>query len=366
MKAPRRSRSALLALGLAGLLAAPVSAQTSYLAISETTGGGKGEVAIYKQDNTTGAIIGTGPVATITAAGSLAAPSGLAVLTNGGGAATDLFIAGLGTGQIFDYHVATSTVSLFADLNGGPYGYPFGMTVSGGSLFVSAFGSGSTPNGAVLRYDNLASPAAAPSAVYQGNGLVNPTGLAVNPVNNTVYVNSSQNNQVFSLATTTPSPVTVSGLPLSAPAGLVFQNASGFAYEANFFTAHGSTAPAGVAEYQVVGSIFVAFASNNSGYNNATLGGPAGLVFGPQSGQLFASDYGDGLIYQYFAAPGLITNPTTYLNLGSNSTPTYLAEFTTSATLHSADATVPEPASLVLLGLGATVGLIARRRLRRA
>ena len=374
MNAPRRTRSALLALGLAGLVAAPASAQTSYLAISETTGGGKGQVAIYQQNNTTGAVIGSAPIATITDAGSLAAPSGLAVLTNGTGAATDLFIAGLGTGQIFDYHVATSTVSLFADLNGGPYGYPFGMTVDGsGHLFVSAFGSGATPNGAVLQYNNLSGFAAAPSVVYQGNGLLNPTGLTISGAQTvlppgTVFVNSSGNNELFAIVNGALVQQTFSGsnTPPSAPAGLIL-NPAGVLFEANFFSGYrGSTTSTGVSSYQSNLGTFTGLAHSTNAYDT-TVGGAAGLVFGPAGGQLLASDYGGGKIYQYSGAfLGDLSNESTYLDLGPNSRPTYLAEFTTSATLHSADFAVPEPASLVLLALGAAAGLLARRRLRRS
>ncbi|HWE35340.1 MAG TPA: PEP-CTERM sorting domain-containing protein, partial [Isosphaeraceae bacterium] len=112
---------------------------------------------------------------------------------------------------------------------------------------------------------------------------------------------------------------------------------------------------------------FQATSANNSVfYLNPKLGGPADAVLGPNpSNALFVSDYGDGRIYRYaLGSPGSSPSPTPYLS--GLTAPTYMAEFTNAGGATFTGHAVPEPSSLVLLGLGATVGLVARRRLRRA
>ncbi len=358
MKPPRLILPVLFALGL---VVPSAMAQTSFLAVSEVSGGAnsRGEVAIFQQDSTTGAAT---PFATITSSQNLANPMGLAFATDSSGDG-HLYIAGLGTSQIVDFNVNTAAVSTFAVAGHTNLG---GLAVSGGTLYVSAFDGGSAASpGAVLEYGLAGNGSITGlTGTAQGGGLVGPTGLAVNGT--TVYVNSSATNQVYTInGSTTPVAQNLSGVSPqpSAPAGMAFGSGT-LLYETNFFTT--ASGAAGITSYSVSGSTLTeASQTNPADYHNPAVGGPADVVLGPVTNQVLVSDFGDGLIYQYTADGTALDGPTTYLS--GLSTPTYMAEFTVtgSTQLLAGAHAVPEPAGLTLLVLGGAAGLFWRRRLTR-
>ncbi|HEY2155773.1 MAG TPA: PEP-CTERM sorting domain-containing protein [Isosphaeraceae bacterium] len=351
------------------LTSRPASAQSSYLAVSEIVNtNGQGQVLIYKDAAT--------PTLAATISGhGLTNPYGMAFYTTA--SSNDLYIASLGSNQIFDYNLNTSTISSVINLGGTGHYQPNDLVVSNGNLYVSMFDAGSPANaGAVLEY-SLTNPHA-PSllASFSGGGLQAPTGLAVN--GSTVYVNSSQTGKLFDLPTVgtvpVPVPLTANGGgadTLSAPAGMLFNTVGQktFLYDTNFFSkAPGSSYNEGIVSYQIAAGAGTFLGQTTAGFGNGTYtGGPADIVAG-SGNQVFVSDYGDGLIYAYTAdGSGSLTSQATYLNLGPNSTPGYMAYFTTGATVVTPDITpVPEPSSIALLSLGAVGGLIARYRYRRA
>jgi hypothetical protein len=127
---------ARLALPALGLAATSATAQTHFLAVSEVSGGanGQGEVAIYRQDDSTGGLYQgiTTSYATITAQSNLANPMGPAFDATSG----TLYVAGLGNNGIVTFDVNTKAINSYAV----PAGFHNrgGLAVSGGTLYISA------------------------------------------------------------------------------------------------------------------------------------------------------------------------------------------------------------------------------------
>jgi hypothetical protein len=124
-----RRRRIVVSLGLAvapfvclALAAKPANAQsqqTNYLAVSEVLGGSKGQVQIFQLDASGNpSSVNAAPYATITGLGVGSAapvvnPFGMAYSNN------NLYIASLGSNQILDFNLATSSLSVFRNITGG-------------------------------------------------------------------------------------------------------------------------------------------------------------------------------------------------------------------------------------------------------
>jgi uncharacterized protein (TIGR03118 family) len=240
---------------------------------------------------------------------------------------------------------------------------------------ISAWNSGTN---AVLEVDNSTT---GPGAVYKG--------LAIDPTSETLYATNFRAATVEAYGptfapVTLPGSFTVPNLPAGyAPFGI--QNIGGdlfVTYAVQDADKHDDTAGPGnglVAEFDLSGNYIKTIASGG------TLNSPWGLAlapsdFGPLSGDLLVGDFGDGRINAYNlgtdAFVGQLSDgsgtPLTIDGLwgldfgnGASAGPADVLYFTSGPDGEAnglfGDISVPEPASISLLGIG-TLGLLRRTR----
>jgi DNA-binding beta-propeller fold protein YncE len=298
-------------------------------------------------------------------------------------AISDLYVGSLQTGSVLRYDGTSGAfVSAFVPSGSGGLAFPTGVIFGpDGNLYVSSLGSAQ-----VMRYSGSTGaplPSGAnPGAVFipQGNGLGNPQGLAFDASNN-IYVASAQSNSVLKYDSTGAFIGTfASGNGLLTPSGVIFGpngnlfvNSSGNnqVLEFNgttgaFLTAFATTNLSGPLDLKFGpdGNLYV---SNNSSttiseFNGITgsflqslsggLNGPAGLAFGPTDNRLYVAN--------------LNTNEVRVFNSGTSSFDVFVTAG--SGGLNQPDfltfgpipAGAPEPASIILVGMG-LIGLVGYR-----
>ena len=195
---------------------------------------------------------------------------------------------------------------------------PFGLAVNGtGDVLVANQGDGTV---------RVFSPGGAPLATLS-QGISGPAFLAFDAQGN-LYISGGGRVEKYSAALVDQGPFATVGL--SGPLGLAFDN-SGKLYVANNSSNTIST-------YDRSGSFL-----GNLGIPGGLLNGPEGLAFGPD-GALYASNpfpsSGNEGTIDRFPLDG---TGTLFADTGDRSRPVQIAFLTTS---------VPEPESLLLLGLG--------------
>jgi DNA-binding beta-propeller fold protein YncE len=268
-------------------------------------------------DSATGAITGT------FGAGHLSNPRGI-VFGPGG----NLFVNDISTNSVQEFTANGTFVTTFVPPGGGGLAQPYGMVFSGGNLFVSSFLSNN-----VLEYNGTTGTFIGPFAALAG-----PTGLIADSSGN-IFVASSTGNAVNEYSSTGTLLRTFLGGGLIAPSGLAIANGV-------LFVADGLPGSNTITEFNVATGATVGMITDSH------ISGPGGLAIGPD-GNLYVASTGNNSVDVFNSTTGAFVSSFTPAGLD---VPVYLAI-----------ATVPEPASIVLLTIGALgIGLVARRSMRKA
>ncbi len=251
-------------------------------------------------------------------ASGLSSPYGLAFTTpdfrNG-----YLYVANLGNNTIVQYN-SQGASSLFAT-NGLNRPYDLAYDAASQTLYAANYGDNT-----IYKFDSSG------TATLFANTLLNrPVGLTLDGSGN-LYVANLGNNTIAKFTPGGTGSV-FANTGLSSPVDLAFDS-SGNLYAANYFANS-------VEKYSSTGTDLGSFL--NSG--NSSLARPWGLMF-DSSGNLFVANYNSGNIQEYDSSGTLVGTLISGL-----SRPTFLVP-----------TIVPEPTTWALLGAGAAVLLLWRRR----
>lgn len=329
---------AAMALAALALAPTPASAQSSLL-VSDSA---SNQIFDYSYNSASDSYSLAGTIS----GNGISAPSGLVYSA----ATNSVYIANLGSPQILQYNLASQAVTPF--VTDPAVGYANGLALdTAGNLFVSQY-SGSGGPGSIREYSaagTLLHTFSTGDGTFVGGILNGPTGLT--SVGDTLYVSSSLGGEAFKFTVSgATATVSESFAPFNAPAGLAAA-ADGSVYITSFFAtgAFPATGP---------GPGFTSFTPSGVGQFHLTPGlEPADLLVGP-NGNLILSDFLGGTVAEYTTGGTFVKNLITGL---PSKGPLYLLSIPTSAPGFE---TVPEPASVALLGLGG-VALACRARFRR-
>jgi glucose/arabinose dehydrogenase len=235
-----------------------------------------------------------------------------------------------------------------------PSGLAFGPD---GYLYVANFGPGN--NSYIARFDSSGNPVDASPFVPSSTGLYDPGAIAFGPDGNLYIADASNPSLDKVIRTTGAFSNLISGgcpsTPFSNPQGVTFgPDHNLYVSDAGFGCANastpGGTADYGVYKYDTNGNLLAAFVTPN------ILSTPIDLAFGPD-GNLYVTD-SQARVARFDGTMG--AEMADFVPNGGSSgplnNPTFLAFSDTSS--------VPEPATLALMGLG--LAGLALRRLRRA